>query len=188
MIKDYSGLKNNKLTAIKFIERKNDKTYWLFKCDCGNEKSLVASRVFLKNSTTKSCGCYKKDIWAKVIKNNTCKTINVCIERTKKEVYYHYKCNAKRRKYVFNIDYNFFIKLVTSNCFYCGVEPNRIQKFNIKGLEFPEFICNGVDRKNNEIGYIESNCVPCCTLCNRAKNNLSYDSFINWIIQIKNNK
>jgi hypothetical protein len=187
MFIDYTGKKNNKLTALSFIERVNNKTYWLFKCDCGNEKSLVASRVFLKDSSTKSCGCYKKEIWSRVVKKNKCKSVLITVERTKKELYFSYKGNANRRKYIFDLTYDYFIGLVNSDCFYCGIKPNRIQKCTIKKVSFPEFICNGVDRKDNTIGYIKSNCVPCCRLCNRAKNNLSYLEFMQWIKQIKNN-
>ena len=51
-----AGDKYNKLTAIKFIKKvKNSQQYWLFRCDCGNEKVISASKV--KSSHTKSCGC-----------------------------------------------------------------------------------------------------------------------------------
>ena len=39
-MKDYSNLKRNYLTAISFVKRENKRGYWLFKCDCGNEKVI----------------------------------------------------------------------------------------------------------------------------------------------------
>lgn len=45
---------------------------------------------------------------------------------------------------------------------------------------------NGIDRKNNDLGYVASNCVPCCVICNRGKNNMSYNDFVSYISRIKN--
>ena len=50
------GDKYGRLTAVKFIEiKKNGHQYWLFKCDCGNEKIICVNNV--KRGNTKSCGC-----------------------------------------------------------------------------------------------------------------------------------
>lgn len=46
------------LTATKFVERKNWRPYWLFKCDCGGEKISSTSNV--ERGNVKSCGCLKK--------------------------------------------------------------------------------------------------------------------------------
>ena len=60
--KDYAGKKMNKLTALRpDPERKG---YWIFRCDCGTEKSIRPSNVF--SGETKSCGCGKiKDLTGK---------------------------------------------------------------------------------------------------------------------------
>lgn len=55
--KDYTGQKFNMLTAVKFTRRKDNLTYWLFRCDCGKEVERVATRV--KIGRIKSCGCYR---------------------------------------------------------------------------------------------------------------------------------
>lgn len=52
------GQKYNSLTAVEFVERKNGRAYWLFRCDCGNEKVIVAGNV--TNGHVKSCGCLAK--------------------------------------------------------------------------------------------------------------------------------
>ena len=54
------GDKYNKLTAIKFVEIRKRYQYWLFKCNCGNEKIISVSKV--KSEHTKSCGCLKGGI------------------------------------------------------------------------------------------------------------------------------
>ena len=52
------GEKHNLLTAIRFVERKNWRPYWLFKCECGGDKIASASNVLYGN--IKSCGCLKR--------------------------------------------------------------------------------------------------------------------------------
>jgi hypothetical protein len=52
-----SGQKFNFLTAIKFEYSKNNRHFWLFKCDCGNEK--IIGKTYVLNDHTKSCGCWK---------------------------------------------------------------------------------------------------------------------------------
>ena len=55
-IKDLTGQKFGKLTAIKPVGKSKHGNYcWLCKCDCGNEK-VIASASLL-NGGTKSCGC-----------------------------------------------------------------------------------------------------------------------------------
>lgn len=56
--KDRTGQKFGKLTVIKFVRSNKIKTFWLCKCDCGNEK--IASGRDLKCGNTKSCGCLNK--------------------------------------------------------------------------------------------------------------------------------
>jgi len=53
---DIIGKKYNKLTCVKKDENK-DKRYYIFRCDCGNEKSIIAQNVVGGYST--SCGCVK---------------------------------------------------------------------------------------------------------------------------------
>ena len=45
---------------------------------------------------------------------------------------------------------------------------------------------NGIDRKDNNLGYEKANCVPCCKRCNQMKNDMTMDEFINQIININN--
>lgn len=52
---DITGQKFNRLTAISFVEVKNEATYWNCLCQCGRKTITRASA--LKNGTTKSCGC-----------------------------------------------------------------------------------------------------------------------------------
>jgi len=54
-IPDIAGKKYSKLTAISFCYSKSQIHYWLFNCDCGNNKILRKNEV--KCGRTRSCGC-----------------------------------------------------------------------------------------------------------------------------------
>ena len=45
----------------------------------------------------------------------------------------------------------------------------------------------GIDRKDNNKGYTNDNCVPCCGFCNKMKMDHSIDEFYSQIIRIYNN-
>ena len=63
------GDKHNKLTAIRFIRRgKDSHQYWLFKCDCGNEK--VIRKYGVVSGHAKSCGCLQKETASKLRKTH----------------------------------------------------------------------------------------------------------------------
>ncbi len=55
---DYIGKKIGKLTIVAFVEKRKGHSYYLCKCDCGNEKTLCISNIVTGN--TKSCGCIRK--------------------------------------------------------------------------------------------------------------------------------
>ena len=50
------GKKYNRLTCIRKDENR-DSRYYIFKCECGNEKSIIAGNV--ERGFSKSCGCYE---------------------------------------------------------------------------------------------------------------------------------
>ena len=78
--------------------------------------------------------------------------------------YNTYKYNAKIRGLIFDINEEFFDNITSSVCYLCGENP-------INGN------C-GIDRYDNELGYTESNCRPCCHTCNFMKWCSSFESFI----------
>lgn len=166
-IKDYTNVKNNYLTAINFEFIKNNSSYWNFKCDCGNFKILRSNKVFTKNSPTKTCGCIKN------------KSDNPALNK----IINSYKKGAKRRFLDFKLTKEDFEIITSKNCFYCGVNPSKLSK-----TKHSIYLYNGIDRKNNLIGYTLENCLPCCTMCNKSKRDIDFDIFINWIKTIKNFK
>ncbi len=58
---DLTGQRFNRLTAIKPMEKNKQGgySYWLFKCDCGNEK--IINKYGVKSGYVQSCGCYNRE-------------------------------------------------------------------------------------------------------------------------------
>lgn len=73
-----------------------------------------------------------------------------------------YRWAARKKGRVWELSYDFFLSLWQKPCFYCGKDMEYI----------------GIDRKDNAIGYIETNVVPCCFSCNRMKKQKPFDEFI----------
>lgn len=79
--------------------------------------------------------------------------------------YESYKTGAKKRKYKFKLTSEEFDEIRTDPCYICGKESTDSHK-------------NGIDRVDNNIGYIISNCKSCCGDCNFFKRALDYEAFL----------
>ena len=162
------GVRFGKLTVLQRgpSSGRRPRTMWLVRCDCGTEK--LVSRENLIGGNTKSCGCSLR-------KATAAQTIVRC----------SYKGGAKQRGLSYSLSEEEFLTLTSSPCHYCGRLPFRIQKANgrRRGGDSPggAYTYNGIDRMDNSVGYEFSNCVPCCTECNRAKMDRTYEEFIEWI-------
>ena len=97
-------------------------------------------------------------------------------------IFQSYKRNAIARGYNFSLDYPVFKSLIERNCYYCGALPNNKLVSGYKSMHY-----NGIDRKDNTLGYEGDNCVTCCGKCNMMKNKYSHDDFILHIKSIINN-
>jgi len=73
--------------------------------------------------------------------------------------------------------------LIFQNCHYCGSEPS-IPRKGWQKTTGAIILTNGIDRKNNSIGYIKENCLPCCTRCNYMKREMNYEEFLTYIGKI----
>jgi len=161
------GKRFGKLRVLRKSESQSPSRDYLFEClcDCGTICLMRAS--YLKSGNTKNCGCVQKE-----------KSKN----RSTTAVFATYKNNAKNRGLKFLLTRKQFEKLIDGNCFYCGNEPLNVLKRGSSVI-----IYNGIDRLDNNIGYEKDNCVTCCKICNRAKNNMGFVDFLQWIKQISNN-
>jgi len=95
--------------------------------------------------------------------------------------YSQYRFSAKRKNLKWDLDRDDVERLVLANCHYCGAAPcaHKVHGKHVKIFRF-----NGIDRLCNWIGYTYHNCVPCCAICNFAKNDMTYDEFMAWIFNL----
>lgn len=72
-------------------------------------------------------------------------------------------------------------RIVTQPCFYCGELDERTHS-DAKRRGHLDAVVRivGVDRVDNDRGYEEDNCVPCCFQCNRAKGAMKQSAFLSW--------
>lgn len=85
--------------------------------------------------------------------------------------FFYYKLGARNRGIEFCLEQEFFDNLASMPCHYCGQNNS-----------------GGIDRIDSAIGYLEENCVPCCSMCNKMKNVYGYDEFIEKCKQIAKNR
>lgn len=169
--------KYGRLTPIVELPKKNSKIFWLFKCDCGKEKSIYIYTVMSGRST--SCGCYAREV-SRGTENKFKLPFG---EGGKRQLFLAYKRGAVDRNLEFSISLEEFSILTSGNCHYCGIPPSNTTIRNCGGKlkGNGEYTYNGIDRVNSNIGYEITNLVSCCKTCNYAKNNLSYEDFMTWI-------
>ena len=59
----------NRWEPVSFVRRnKSSDQYWLCRCDCGTEKTVLASSI--KNGSSRSCGCLAREIAVDVCKRD----------------------------------------------------------------------------------------------------------------------
>ena len=165
---------------------KEGQALWLCKCDCGN--FITARGVSLRAGVTRNCGCLRREEreFKKMKKEKERRTHSKALpEGTAafNSLLKIMKENAKRRQLEWSLSDEQVKKLIVQPCFYCGAPPRAHAYFKKLNGDFP---CNGLDRIDNNRGYIENNVVSCCKNCNRAKGTMSfseYKQFINGVFK-----
>lgn len=178
-IKDESDNRYGKLIVLsRATNDKFNNAKWNCKCDCGKKKQINGASLRL--GRTKSCGC---------IGGGVKRSGNTALLR----YYNSYVFGAKHRNIIFELDIRDFIDITSSPCFFCDELPNNKHyayhrtRYS-KGKQSDEaYAGNGIDRLNNTKGYIRTNVVACCSICNKMKSDLPIKIFKNKINQIYNN-
>lgn len=168
------GQQFNRLLVLEEVGRdRENNVLWKCRCNCGNETIVPASR--LRNGHTGSCGCLKRQ---RIIESRLLPKGEAAFN----EFYRNYRGNARRKGLVFDISEDTFRKLITQECFYCGTPPRdgyytkRNRNGNLKR--------NGIDRVDNERGYVGDNIVTCCRHCNRVKGTMDVGEFLGLVHKI----
>lgn len=138
-------------------------------CSCGSPIfECWLTELTRTNATRTHCGCHRYSdtlpdhlhIMQRIIDNSRQK--------------------SKRKNVSFELSNEQAFSLLTSPCHYCGSKGTlRVSSVDKRlGVKNPrQFVCNGLDRVDSSLGYVEDNVVPCCVNCNKAKNDLTVEQF-----------
>jgi len=179
---DLMNMRFGRLLVVEMAERweyisTHRDIWWKCLCDCGND--AIVSSLRLRGGHTKSCGCLRREICQHGLKEG---------EASFNKLFSQYKRQAKNRNIIFELTKEEFAYITKLNCYYCGKEPSQEFGARSETRMNGHYIYNGVDRKDNNEGYINKNVVPCCGFCNMSKKNLPEEIFLLWIERIYNYK
>lgn len=104
-------------------------------------------------------------------------------ERIYRRYFDKYARGAASRGLEFELEFSEFMEYILSNCEYCGDPPGTRVAGKRKGQTLIR--AGGIDRVDNAQGYTKSNCIACCTICNRMKMVLGPVQFINQVYKIQ---
>lgn len=107
--------------------------------------------------------------------------------------YRRYRIRALDSSIDFDLTLEQFRSIAENNCTYCGDGPKIKNRYRSENKHYTEetllradILANGIDRVDNDKGYILANCVPCCTACNLMKSNHTKQKFLLQISKIFN--
>ena len=80
--------------------------------------------------------------------------------------YNDYQARAVKLGYDFQMTCEEYVNVITRNCYICDKPSSNTHT-------------NGIDRFDNNIGYVSENIRPCCFECNVMKLDMLFDDFIN---------
>lgn len=179
---DKTGCKYGRLIVLKEGPKASDgKIQWHCKCICGNQ--ILARGNNLSKGHTQSCGCIRSELLNTVKLESKENRPNTAARKYIRD----YRRSAHFRKYEWDLTDEQTIFIALGDCHYCGIKPIKpVTIYNTKKRQtiITDLLVNGIDRKDNNLGYTTSNCVPCCTICNYAKRNMTYEEFMSYLQRI----
>lgn len=150
---------------------KNGKAMWLCRCSCSVEHAVHG--YSLRNGNSTNCGCMR--------------LVKVRLpygEASLNQLVASIRNNARRRNLEWELTREDVRKLTGQPCYYCGCKPNH--KSSLSNRYYGIYVHNGIDRVDNECGYLVGNVVPCCRDCNVAKNARNVQEFRDWVERVYN--
>ncbi len=178
-LEDLTGRPIGKWTVLNRDGFKNP-TRWICQCECGQQKSVTAES--LKNDESSSCGCDRAG-------KTKCRSRKEKGLAGKNKLLRAYKHGAKQRNLEFDLQFDGFVAITSQNCHYCGTAPRQIVTSGNKDStpeaeEHSKYVYNGIDRIDNNEGYIAVNILPCCWACNRLKGSMEQRAFLEQVDKI----
>ncbi len=143
---------------------------WVCQCDCGN--IVTVSGHSLREGNTTSCGCLRLE---RAIERVS-KPVGIAAKNRAIAVM---KANATRRELPWELTEEETVTLMGKPCHYCGALPSNVSESRNGSIQY-----SGIDRLDSSKGYIASNVVSCCYVCNNAKRTMSVDEFLAWVSRV----
>jgi hypothetical protein len=133
--------------------------------DCGRTLTDEIRAKGKHNKSLRRCvPCYEKLLKQESERPIRERNFKVEAFANKHVIWNHYVKGAKKRGIHFALSKTLFESLIVKPCFYCEYKK--------------EDEVNGIDRVDNQKGYIEENVVPCCETCNFLKGSQHPQEFI----------
>lgn len=156
----YCNTNVSKVSGLNGIDRMdNAKGYSISNCVscckvCNFVKKSLDAHTFIErckhiSKLHGSCGTLSNTIWP------DCKVSS----------FKAYQSRAMKKKIIFEMSESDFRLITSMPCVYCH-KPTSLSH------------TNGIDRKDNNLGYVHENITSCCSQCNQMKGKMSYDEFI----------
>lgn len=174
---DLMGQRFGRLTVVERLGKVPKRgQMWLCRCDCGGTKIKRASA--LRIGEARSCGCLLREsrsLNGKRLKRALLDGRSLALNRLRSS-----HLGAARDRGIAPLDRATWEAMVLSPCSYCGSRDQR----DVRSRQGLTIAVVGIDRIDNSKGYEPDNCVPCCKVCNLAKNTMTRDEFIAWVERV----
>jgi len=155
---------NKQQTIDQYVGEKGNTTKTCYTC-------RLKYKMYDKNRNKEERNAKARIAEAKEERKQKKKEWTVNVRYKSKQYHYSiYKTHAHERNLCFELSMDEYLNIISKNCNYCN------------GINEVGF--NGVDRKNNTIGYTIENSVSCCSICNFMKKTTHSDIFIKRAIHI----
>ncbi len=164
-MKDWTNQKFGTLTAIQFSHRTDNHTYWLFRCDCGEEIYRVPRNVV--NNKHPSCpSCLKgRGSWA-------WQGVGEFPQSHYRTIYHGAK--AKNLEFSVSPEYLWDLFLVQNRrCVFTGWSLSFTESYNNKKSRTAS-----LDRIDSSKGYVEGNVQWVHRDVNKLKKNMGDERFV----------
>jgi len=167
-------------TEMQGIKKPYKAKFRKCKCNCGKEFKIRSERF----KTVIACKACTTTIKTKNKKGGLYLTIpNFSVKRRK---YKGYEKRAQAKQLEFNLSIEQALELFDSNCHYCGIEPQEIDAIYNGNTIDGTCKANTIDRVDSSKGYTFDNVVASCNTCNKAKLEMSDETFRTWINKVYN--
>ena len=150
----------------------DDKDIELFgKCSRYKDGRMARCKSCMREEQRRGHANYAKNHPDRQYSKTHPEEFRVYVNEALKPRYGRYKQGAKKRELEFCITLRDFDELTSKPCCYCN-------------LFSPDKDFCGIDRVDSGKGYVLDNCVPCCSICNVMKMELSLEMFLSYIERI----